>query len=78
MAAKSSGRRTQQINDIAGDAKRQKVWAAAAAIGTSALAANKPESAYVDYERLEPEYFGADALNWWVASLFIPTSQYDR
>lgn len=52
--------------------KGKKVWAAAAAIGTSALAANKPESAYVDYERLEPEYFGADALNWWVASLFYP------
>jgi hypothetical protein len=52
--------------------KGKKVWTAAAAIGISALAADRPESAYVDYERLEPEYFGADALNWWFASLFYP------
>jgi hypothetical protein len=50
----------------------KKMWAAAAAIGISALAANKPESAYIDYERLEPEYFGTDALSWWFASLFYP------
>lgn len=50
----------------------KKIWAGAAAIGISALAANKPENAWTDYERLEPEYFGTDALNWWLASLFYP------
>jgi hypothetical protein len=50
----------------------KKMFAAAAAIGISALATGKPESAYVDYEGLEPDYFGSDAINWWFASLFYP------
>lgn len=52
--------------------KGKKVRAAAAAIGISGLAANKPMAACDDYERLEPEYFGADALNSWLACLFYP------
>jgi hypothetical protein len=55
-----------------GTRKGKKIWAAAAAIGISALAAKKPESAWSDYELLEADYFGTDAVNWWLASLFYP------
>ena len=50
----------------------KKMFAAAAAIGISALAAEKPQNAYAEYEELEAEYFGSDALNWWLAALFHP------
>jgi hypothetical protein len=52
--------------------KGKKIWTAAAAIGISALAAAQPESACHDYELLEPEWLGSDALNWWLASLIYP------
>src|ERR1700738_3624457 len=52
--------------------KGRKIRAAAAAIGISALMANQPEAACIDYEHLDNGWFGSDALNWWLAALVYP------
>ncbi len=48
------------------------VWGAAAALGTTALSAEKPENAWTDYESLKKEWFGSQALSWWLATLVSP------
>jgi hypothetical protein len=55
-------------------AKGRKIWAAAAAIGATAVSAEKPGDALVDYESLveDNSWFGPDAFNWWLAVLRYP------
>jgi hypothetical protein len=52
--------------------RANKVSAAAAAYGDIAAELDQPKRAYEQYEQLEPEYFGPQAMNLWLWALLHP------
>ena len=53
----------------------QKVQAAAAALGATALSANKPADAWIQYEKItDNSWLGPWALRWWLATLIHPNN----
>jgi hypothetical protein len=60
-------KRTAIVNEAS-----DKVFAAAAGLGTNAIETSQCSSACAEYERMQSQWLGTEALDYWVANLICP------